>query len=92
MFGIASVGGDVFSRHSYDDDGHEKAIASIELCTFDANDLILLRLDIVRLMCGVTEKFHSVRDVANTRNNRANVVISFARVHVATMVVYFYQE
>ena len=52
VFGIASVGGDVFSRHSYDDDGHEKAIASIELCTFDANDLTLLRLDIVRLMCG----------------------------------------
>ena len=70
MFGIASVGGDVFSRHSYDDDGHEKAIASIKLCTFDANDLTLLRLDIVRLMCGVTEKFHSVRDVANTKEQR----------------------
>ena len=70
MFGIASVGGDVFSRHSYDDDGHEKAIASIKLCTFDANDLTLLRLDIVRLMCGVTEKFHSVRDVTNTKEQR----------------------
>ena len=70
MFGIASVGGDVFSRHSYDDDGHEKAIASIKSCTFDANDLTLLRLDIVRLMCGVTEKFHSVRDVTNTKEQR----------------------
>ena len=91
MFGIASVGGDVFSRHSYDGDGHEKAIASIKLCTFDANDQTLLRLDIVRLMCGVTKKNHSVRDVA-IPNNSANIVISFARVHVATMVVYFYQE
>ncbi len=55
VFGIASVGGDVFSRHSYDDDGHKKAIAIIELCTFDANDLTLTRLDIVRLMCGETK-------------------------------------
>ena len=58
------------SRHSYDDDGHEKAIASIKLCAFDANDLTHLRLDIVCLMCGVTEKFHSVRDVGNTKQQR----------------------
>ena len=70
MFGIASVGGDVFSRHSYDDDGHEKAIASIELCAFDANDLSHLRLDIVHMMCGVTKKIHSVRDVGKTRRQR----------------------
>ena len=92
MFGISSVGGDVFSRHSYDDDGHEKAIAiSIKLCTFDANDLTLLRLDIVRLMCGVTENF-ILSEMLQIPKNSANIVISFARVHVATMVVYFYQE
>jgi len=91
VFGIASVGGDVFSRHSYDNDGHEKAIASIELCTFDATDLTLLRLDIVCLMCGVTKNF-ILSEMLQIPNNSANIVISFARVHVATMVVYFYQE
>jgi len=69
VFGISSVGGEVFSRESYDNDGHEKAIATIDLCAFDGDGLIRLRLDVVRLMCGVTEKFHTVRDNRKPRSS-----------------------
>lgn len=49
------------SVSSFDKDGHEGAIASSEMCSFDSNILERLRLDIVKLIIEVTSKFQSVR-------------------------------
>ena len=70
VFGFALVRNGAFSRESFDRDGHEKAIADNEICSFDADDLIRLWLDVVRLMCGVTEKFHSVRNLQKSKQQR----------------------
>ena len=58
----------------------------------DVNDLSHLRLDVVRLMCGVTEKIHSLRDVGKARQYRKDCDMHCTGACAATMVVDFYRD
>ena len=74
---ISSTDAAAFSKHSFDDDGHEQCISdlpSLDICPSVLNQL---RLNVLKLVCEVTCKYQSVRKKGPLNNNAVNQALPY---------------
>ena len=67
---LASMDKDTLNNRSFDDDGHENALGKKGLSSVSNDAVHHFRLDFLKLICEVTCKFHTVKNVSSRKNNQ----------------------
>ena len=67
---LASMNKNTLNNRSFDDDGHENALGKKGLSSVSNDAVHHFRLDFLKLICEVTCKFHTVKNVSSQKNNQ----------------------
>lgn len=67
---LASMDNDTLNNRSFDDDGHENALGKNGSSSVSNDAMHRFRLDFLKLICEVTCKFHTVKNVSSRKNNQ----------------------
>ena len=69
---ISGTDAATFSKHSFEEDGHEQCISDLPSLGISSSLLNQLRLSVLKLVCEVTCKYQSVRKNGPLKNNAVN--------------------
>ena len=69
---ISGTDAATFSKHSFEEDGHEQCISDLPSLGICSSLLNQLRLNVLKLVCEVTCKYQSVRKKGPLKNNAVN--------------------
>ena len=67
---LASMDNDTLNNRSFDDDGHENALGKNGSSSVSNDAMHRFWLDFLKLICEVTCKFHTVKNVSSRKNNQ----------------------